>query len=144
MKYLFSLNHANVMYSRAGGGAGSIILMKFHKENSEFTLKIHCAWRIEDNNKVIATSAGNTTAMTGIVARGAKMLEGKVVSSVEISSFYDLCIKFEDGFCIRTFCDITYYNILSASVNWDFSIPGEDISFDITKGFKIRKGKYYS
>jgi hypothetical protein len=144
VQYLDYIKQANVVYSRAGGGAGSIILMKFHKENSEFTLMIHCAWRIENNNKVIATSAGDTNAITGIVARGAKMLEGKVVSSMEMSSFYDLCIKFEDGFCIKTFSDITYYNILSASRNWSFSIPHDDISFDITKGFKIRKGKYYS
>ena len=144
MHYLNFIKQSNVVYSRAGGGTGSIILIKFCKENSKFTLMFYCAWRIENNDKVVATSAGNTKAITGIVAQGAKMLEGKVVSSVEMSPFYDLCIKFEDGFCIRTFCDITYYNILLASQNWDFCIPHEDLSFTITKGFKIKQGKYNS
>ena len=111
-----------------------------NKDNSLYTLWIECDWRIEDIKKVIATSADNIEPITGLVAKSAKMLEGKIIESIKLSSFYDLCISFKGGFCLNVFCIFSYdYEF---ETNWYLAIPELDLSFEITNHFKIKKGTY--
>lgn len=143
-KYLNEIANSNVTYSRAGGGAGCVILIKFEKQNLIYSMFINCAWRIEMGDKVITTSADDTTAKTGPMAKGVRLLEGLKVLSVNMSKFYDLSIKFENNISLNVFCDITPTNILLSSQNWDLSVIKEDLSFEISPNFEIKRGKYYS
>ena len=128
-----------VIYSRAGGGAGSIISMEL---SNKYVLWIECVWRIENKSKIMATSADDIEPNIGLIANSVKMLEGKIISSLKLSPFYDLCINFSDGFCLNIFCIFSYS--CECETNWYLAIPEEDLSYEITNHFKIKKGKYYS
>lgn len=141
IKYLNNIKSSTVTKSTGGGAAGSIIKIELNNENSFFILYIECAWRIENKNKVIATSADDIQAVTGLIAKSAKILENKVVNSIEVTPFYDLSINFTDGFCIKVFCVLSY--TYEFDTNWQLWIPNKDLSFEITNHFKVKKGKYY-
>ncbi|GHV33206.1 hypothetical protein FACS1894177_09660 [Bacteroidia bacterium] len=139
LKYLNNLKSGTVTKSTAGGGAGSTIKIEFNEEDLRI-LYIECAWRIENKNKVIATSTDGIEALTGLIAKSARMLEGKIVESIILTPFYDLCVSFSDGFCIRIFCVFSYdYEF---DTNWQLWIPTQNLSYEITNHFKIKKGKY--
>lgn len=141
MQYLNSLKQCVVTESSAGGGAGSIILMELTSvENESYILWIECGWRIEIINKVIATSVDDIEAITGLIAKSTKMLEGKVVESINVNPFYDLCINFSDGYCLRVFCIYSYSWV--DDINWRLSVPNQNLAYEITNQFKIKKGKY--
>lgn len=128
-----------VPYCRAGGGAGSIISMKL---SNEYVIWIECAWRIEKNDKVIATSADDILPITGLIAKSVKMLEGKIISSVKLTPLYDLCITFTDDLCLNIFCIFSYN--CEYETNWYLAIPKQDLSYEITNCFQVKKGKYNS
>jgi len=136
-KYLNSLLQSKVTYSRAGGGAGSIISMELNNTNA---LWIECTWRIETKNKVVVTSADDIEPVTGLIAKSVKMLEGKIVDSIEINPFYDLCIHFTDGFCLRIFCIFSYS--CESETNWYLAIPEQNLTYEITNHFEIKEGTY--
>jgi hypothetical protein len=137
-KYLDNIISSTVTHSRAGGGAGSIILMRFDKD--KYNLFIHCTWRIENDKQIIATSADDITPNTGLIAQSAKMFEGRQIVSFELSKFNDLFIEFSDNLYIRIFNFLSHTN--TDDYNWRFSVPDENISFKITNHFDIKKGKY--
>jgi len=140
-KHLASIIDSTVIYCRAGGGVGSVIMIELlDKNNIRYVLFLNCTWRIENNTKIIATSADDITAEVGLIARSAKMIEGKKVLSFELSKFNDLFIEFSDNVYLRVFNIFSYSNI--DDYNWDFCIPSEDLSFEITNSFKVKKGRY--
>jgi hypothetical protein len=91
---------------------------------------------------VIATSADSIEAVIGLIARSVRMLEEKIIDSIKITPFYDLCIKFTDGFCLRIFCIFSYE--YKFDTNWYIAIPDQNVSYKITNHFEIKKGKYSS
>jgi hypothetical protein len=140
-KYLNDIIQSKVTYSRAGGGAGPIISMEVsNHDNFMHDLWIECDWRIEYENKVIATSADDIEPITGLIAKSVKMLEGKIVDSVKMSPFYDLRINFSDGFCLNIFCIFSY--TYEFDTNWYLAIPEQNLCYKITNHFKIKKGSY--
>lgn len=140
-RYLENIKLGKVVSSTAGGGAGSIIKIEIENKGILYILFINCTWRIENNNTIIATSADDITAQTGLIAKSAAMLDNKKVISFELSKFNDLFIEFSDDFYIRIFNIFSHSNI--DDYNWDFWIPSEDLSYEITNSFDIKKEKYY-
>jgi len=140
--YIDKLIGRKVLTSRAGGGAGSILLIETEGESFFF---IWCDWRIEKGDHVISTSLDDTTAVTGPVARSAKLLDNRVILSIEMTKQYDLIIKFEKEYCLRVFCLISYSRAKenTLGLNWELSFPKEDLSFEITNKFEVRMTKYY-
>lgn len=63
-----------VIYSKAGGGAGSILLQKFDNKVSIWSSYY---WTIYQHNEQIATADDDITPNTGPVAMGAKQMLGK-------------------------------------------------------------------
>ena len=143
LEYLNNMEQAKVVHSRSGGGAGSIIAMDLNCISGEqYSLWIECDWRIENklSNKIIATSYDNTEAVFGRVAQSVKNLEGKVIEHIELSSFYDLHIKFVDGHCLNVFCILSYdYEF---ETNWYIACPKQNWVYEITNQFRIKEGKY--
>lgn len=141
IKYLEKLKSCIVTYSNAGGGAGSIVLIDI-RDNSGFlyTLWIESTWRIEKGNKIIATSADDIEAVTGLIATSVKMLEGKMIDSTELSPFHDLCIYFTDNLRLKVFNIFSYSD--EDSINWRLSIPSENICYVVTNQFEVKKELY--
>lgn len=141
--YLLKLNSSKVVNSISGGGAGSILSIDF---DNTYDLFIYSVWRIEKNEKVLATSADNTEALVGKVAQAAKYLEGKKVKSWELSKQFDLTIDFDDGSSLKIFCDVSYSSTDDGGTydtNWELGVPLEDLYFKINNYFTIETGKYY-
>jgi hypothetical protein len=142
-KCLNGIIQSEVIYSKAGGSLGQVILMELsNKDDLLYAFWIGCDWRIEYKNKVIATSSDNVKTVKGLVRRSVKMLEGKIIDSIKLTPFYDLCVKFTDGFCLRIFC--IFSCDFQFDTNWCVAIPDQDLIYEITNYFKIKKGKYNS
>lgn len=134
-----------VTYSRSGGGAGSVWLIKFQGECS---VMISCTWRIEYGNIVLATSNDDTTAVTGRIARSVRQLEEKHAKllSIELSRQKDLVMLFEGGYCARVFFDIFRYSegwCHWKMENWNFAIPSLNLCIVANSRDYFRLGKYY-
>ena len=68
-----------VTYSRAGGGAGGILLITFANDNS---IWIWTYWEIWKNGTLLACVNDDITAITGTVAKAALALEDQTVLEV--------------------------------------------------------------
>lgn len=65
-----------VTYSRTGGGAGSILLIKFENDCALWAWRY---WEIIKGNQLIACSEDDDTPITGVMAVAARQLEGTVL-----------------------------------------------------------------
>lgn len=84
---------------------------------------------------------------TGRIARSVSKLEGLKLLSFSLTEQYDLTLNFEDNYCVRVFCDISYSSTENGEnydTNWDYSVPDRDLTVSVTNYFKIKSGKYYS
>lgn len=133
-----------VVYSRTGGGAGSIWNIEFEKK---VYYMIECSWRVEHNGIILTTCTDDATPLIGRMNRSVEQLIGNKLLSYELSSHYDLVLHFENDFIVEIFCDCGFEaNIREdyPSPNWYFCIPELDISVTITNFFQIVYTKFYS
>lgn len=140
---LESIYSISVTESITGGGSGSILKIKFGNSCYFF---IYCVWRIEQYDIVLSTSDDSAEALTGRMARSAKLLENRKVLSIEISKQYDLVINFDDNYCVRLFCNVSYSQTENGGTydtNWELCLPSEDTVFIIDNYFKVKTEKYY-
>lgn len=131
-----------VTYTRAGGGAGSIWVIKF--EDKSFYM-IGCNWRLECNGTIITTSWDDNTALVGHMNKNAEKLIGNKLLSYEIGEHYDLKLYFENDFIVSAFCDVLERCSEEDSIfyaNWDFCVPDLDLVGIITGHFKLVYTKY--
>jgi hypothetical protein len=140
--HLNNIINSTVTFCGTIKDCGTILMIELDKNNIQYYFWLNCIWRIENDSKVIATSADDITTETGLIAKSVKMLEGKQVLSFELSKFNDLFIEFSDNIYIRVLNIFSYSNI--DDYNWNFWIPSEDLSFEITNNFDVKRDKYYS
>jgi len=141
IKILQEAKYAKILYCRAGGGAGSVIMMEYVVNDVLYVLFINTVWRIESQHEVIATSADDVEPINGLIAKAVSNLENKAILSVELLAFYDLKISFENNLCLKVFNVFTKNT--ETNCNWTISIPSQNISLDVTSEFKIKTGCYY-
>ena len=130
------INEQTVTYSRAGGGAGGILLITFANDNS---IWIWTYWEIWKNGVLIASVNDDITAITGTVAKAALALEGQTVLKVYLENS-NLMISFSKNYTLKVFCE---YNSESDVANWEYWIPSKDKSFTITSKMEIEEGTYF-
>jgi len=141
--YLEKIKSLDIIKSTSGGGAGSILKIEF--ENF-YNLFIYCTWRVEKNDEVLATSNDNSEAIIGRIPQKVKMFENKKVLSFELSNQFDLELKIEENYCLKIFCDVSYWGTEDGGTydsNWELGVPDEDLYFKINNHFGIETGKYY-
>lgn len=133
-----------VIYSTSGGSVGSLWLIELE---NKYNFYIYCDWRIEQNNRVLATCTDDNTARIGLLSRSARLIEGKKLLSYELSKQYDLILHFEDHYCVRVFCSVSYSETEDGGTydtNWDFSVPKLNMVVGINNFFQLIEGNYYS
>lgn len=119
-----------VTYSRAGGGVGSILLIKFSNNNR---LWIWRYWVLLKNSQIIATEADDSTAVTGKIAVAVVQLENKSVEDISVNNF-NIHIVFSNGYNLLVYATKDFENDLP---NWKYSIPSENIVYEITSNLNV-------
>lgn len=137
--YLKTIEQNRVISSSAGGAVGSIL--KLELINNCYFM-INCSWRLEQNEIVISTSTDSIFPDNGLTTKSVLLLKEKVVRSIYRSKQNDLTIFFEDNFCLKIFCDISYTNE-DFDINWELNFPDEDVSFEAKNNFGIKMVNYW-
>ncbi len=130
------LQGTKTTYSRAGGGVGSILLIKFSNRTS---IMIWRYWEIFQNGKLLALEADDTTPITGKVAVAARKLEGKKVITAELFEEYNFMLTFEDNLVLKMFTEIDNVDDFP---NWDYADEDSDLDFEITNLCEVKIEKY--
>lgn len=133
-----------LIYSRTGGGAGSIWVLELE---GKMEFMIDCAWRIEYGDIVLTTCGDDSTPLTGRMNKSVEKLIGSKLLSYELLKHNDLILNFENDFLVRVFCSLGFEVEVKEdypSFNWCFSVPSLDISVTITDHFQETYTKYYS
>ena len=131
-----------VIRSTSGGGAGSIWLITLVDDSYFF---IYCDWRIEQNNRIKATCYDVNTAVSGLLSRSVKELEGKILLAYALSEQYDLKLFFEDNYNVKIFCSVSYSETENGGTydtNWTFGIPRINQTFHINNYFQVIEKPY--
>lgn len=132
-----------VLSSTSGGGVGSLWSIKF-RDGTYFY--VYCDWRIEQNKRVLATCTDDNTARVGLLSRSVRLIEGKKLLSYELSEQYDLVLYFDDNYCIRIFCSVSYSQTEDGGTydtNWIFNVPLLDKSVRVNNYFCLIEESYY-
>ena len=134
------LRNSTIYYSRAGGGAGSILLIN---TNDNLSLWIECYWEIKHKGIVIATADDDTTAVVGPIAIAAKQLEGRKIHRVELAPYtLDLELFIEDDYVLCIVCEPQPDEDDNLNNNWDFSIIDSNITYCVTCNFTVLQQQY--
>ena len=134
------LKNGIITYSRAGGGAGSILLIA---TNTNISLWIWCYWEIKKAGTILANADDDTTAIAGKIAIAARQLEGKRIKKVELdSSCFDLHIFFEEDYELVINCESQPEGEDYPLNNWELSLEDLNITYIVTCDFKIRKDTF--
>lgn len=136
-KFLENSVNTKVVESLSGGNMGNFWTIRF-EDGSAFY--IECSWRIEKDNKVLASHFGEEALTTGHIARSVKQLEDKFLRAFELVEFYDLSLFFDDGYHVSLFCDISYFgteNGESWDTNWEYNCKPLDQTLRVTNLFDI-------
>lgn len=103
-------------------------------------------WRIEQWDTVLCSSWETPRTPDGPLACTARLLEKKTIQAIELTKQHDLTIRFEEGYCVKVFCIISYSQAEgedTVDYNWQLGLPTKDVWFGITNNFKMEAGKYY-
>ena len=126
-----------VTYSRAGGGAGSILLIK---SQNNISLWIWCYWEISHYDDLLATADDDTTAIVGKIAVAARQLEGKVIKWIKIDpDYYHLRLGFDDNYELFVGCESQPPEEEFPLDNWELYNQNTKINYVVGCDFSIRE-----
>lgn len=124
------LKGKHIVYSKSGGGAGSIMQIIIENNNS---IWIWCYWEILHSSKLLATADDDTTANVGKIAVAAKQLEGKRIEKIELTpQSYDLHIYIADEYELILYCESQPKGENYPLNNWELSIKDLKIHYSVT------------
>lgn len=136
------LKGGTVTYSRAGGGAGSILLIQ---TDSKISIWIWCYWVIKNSNAILATADDDPTALVGKIAIATKQLEGLRIDKIEFdTSYYNLHFFFEDGYELIVYSESQPEEEPVALNNWELYVSNLEINFTLTCQLKVLQEKVHS
>jgi len=129
----------NIEYSRAGGAAGSILLINTDNNNS---IWVWCYWEILHSGEMIATADDDTTANVGKIAIAAKQLEGRRIKRIELTPHsYDLHLYIADEYELILNCESQPEEENYPLNNWELSIKDLKIHYCVTCNFTVIQKK---
>lgn len=128
---------AKVIYSRAGGGMSSILLI-----TTDNCLSLWCwrYWEIRQRNILLATSEDDDTPITGVMAKTASLLENKSIIGVGLDpeNDYQLYLCFDDDLDLILFPEFERRKRFK-HVNWELVDSEHKCSYIITAQLKLIK-----
>lgn len=131
------LENSIITYSRAGGGAGSILLIT---TNADISLWIWCYWEIKESGTILANADDDATAIVGKVAIAARQLEGKKINKVELDPiYYDLHISLEGDYELIINCESQPEGEDYPLNNWELSVEDLDVTYVVTCNFTMEQ-----
>ncbi len=94
----------------------------------EFALFVeNCAWRLEHNKAILCTSK-SANSEGGEMLTNLRLLIGRKIENINlIIPGFDLIVKFENGFMLRTFSDCSLEKLMTATIATLFT-PTETIT----------------
>lgn len=87
----------NICYCRAGGGAGSIILLELDNKDSYW---MSGYWWLFYNKRIICTYEDDCTALIGKVPKNLMRMEGMKVTDVQITTDLFLCLTIDNNYIL--------------------------------------------
>lgn len=119
---------------------GSIIIINF--ENN-ISLKINSVWRLNDNARILVSWDEVDTSLNSNYFLQMQFLKGDFITSIKISKFYDIKIKFKSGKELFVLCDINkYYSTDYMELNWLICDKKQNICVGVTKYYEEKLFKY--
>lgn len=118
-----------VIYSRTGGGAGSILLITFKCDISIWGWSY---WEIRRGDELLATADDDATAIVGKMAQAANRIEGKKLEDIMLDRQCDLILLFNDDIELVIFPYEKEDDEADEFVNWEVTVS------------PIRRNYYYS
>lgn len=136
-KILDSLIGQKAIYSQSGGGNGSILLQEF--QNGVCIWSWCSYWEIRKYATLIACAEDDITPLVGVVATGAKMMEGKALLGYEIDEDLNLALYFDD------YIDYIIFPVKETDItNWKINSKELNVAYELTGDLEIVKSPYYS
>lgn len=139
LSYLF---HVKVKCCDIGDIVPSILGINMEDGNC---LVVFSAWRLERDNVVLLMSTDADEIGRDIFEDKLKILDGKKIINADVSSQFDLKIFFEEGYSIRTFSNISYFQTENGGdwdANWRLAISKCNILACATNDFQFKIEKY--
>lgn len=137
---LKSLIGQKVIYSRAGGGAGSILRQEYQDGVCIWSWSSY--WEIKQREVMIACADDEDVRPTvGVIAVGAKMMESKRLLGFDIDDALSLALFFEDDIDYIIYplkYDDIYLN------NWQITVKKHNIVYCLNNDLKLMTEPYYS
>lgn len=137
----YILRDKRVTYSRTGGGASSILLIKFENDCALWAWRY---WEISKGDDLIACSEDDATAITGVMAMAAHQLEGTVLKNLYLNeTTYQLGMLFDNGFELWFYPELEECEDFKNVINWEYQIPTKNLCYVLTSQLKIKTENYY-
>lgn len=141
INYLKELNNQKVLYSSAGGGNGSILLIQFENNSALWAWRY---WEITYNDKLITNAEDDDTPIIGKMAVGANQLvNARVTNIILINENYNLGILFDNNYELWLYTEMEEEEIYKSICNWEYHVPQHDICYVVTSQLTIEISKYY-
>lgn len=133
---------AKVVSCEVGENTTSIWSIDFDNDSC---FVIFSSWRLECDDLVLATEQDAPEVGEERILHYLKKIHGKRLLSFEISEQYDLILNFEDGYCVKTFSNISYFQTENGGdwdANWRFGVPEQNIIGCATNHFEMKFEKF--
>ncbi len=125
-----------VIYSRTGGGASSILLIRFSNKISLWCWRY---WEISQQNNLLATSEDDDTPITGTMARAAIAIENQTLIgfSIDFEHDYQLCLCFDNDIELNLFPEYEEEVYFKDVVNWELIVFPRKIKYIVDSELKL-------
>lgn len=130
VEILKTLLGKKVIYSRAGGGNGSILLQSYQ---NDIHIWAYSYWEVSRQEKLIATAYDDITPISGTVAVGAKIMEGKYLLGFSLFSDLSIWLFFEDDIDYVIFPQDIEENFLS----WEIDVKAKGVVYELNENLKL-------
>ena len=104
-------------------------------------LVVFSAWRMEQKDVVLLTNTDADAIGRDSFLDKLKILASKKILGIDMSAQFDLKIIFEEGYCIKTFSDISYFQTENGGdwdANWRLAIPKCNVLVCATNDFRLK------
>lgn len=129
-----------VIYSRTGGGASSILLIRFEDESAIWAWRY---WEIIKGVQLVACSEDDDTPITGVMAAAARKLERAVLEDIYLDdTTYQLGMLFDNGYELWLYPELEEREEFKSVINWEYQMPAADLCYVLTSQLEIKIEKY--